>query len=127
MEFRSIADLEQLETLPDDAQILVVDNNTAKRISKANAKFDGGSVTVFKVVEESLQREDGSAVTAQEVYDALMSGPVWVITDDGTLMVMGFMWLDSNGATTDPTDVGVIMIVAGEQQITIGDKSLISK
>lgn len=125
MEFRSITDLEQLETLPDDAQILVVDNNTAKRISKANAKFGGGSVTVFKVVEESLQREDGSAVTAQEVYDALMSGLVWVITDDGTLMVMGFIWRDSNGATTDPTDVGVIMIVAGKQQITIGDKSLI--
>lgn len=51
MEFRSITDLEQLETLPDDVQILVVDNNTAKRISKANAKFGGGSVTVFKVVE----------------------------------------------------------------------------
>lgn len=52
MEFRSIADLEQLETLPDDAQILVVDNNTAKRISRTNAKFGGGSVTVFKMVED---------------------------------------------------------------------------
>lgn len=75
----------------------------------------------------SLQREDGSVVTAQEVYDALMSGPVWVITDEGTFMVRGFMWLDSNGTTTNPADVGVIMIVVGEQQITIGDKSLISK
>ena len=34
MEFRSIASLEELETLPDDAQILIIDNNTAKRISK---------------------------------------------------------------------------------------------
>ena len=52
MEFRSITDLEQLETLPDDAQILIIDNNTAKRISKTNAKFGGGSVTVFNIVEE---------------------------------------------------------------------------
>lgn len=53
MEFRSITDLEQLEALPDDAQILIIDNNTAKRISKTNAKFGGGgSVTVFNLVEE---------------------------------------------------------------------------
>ena len=53
MEIRSITDLEQLEALPDDAQILVIDNNTAKRISKTNAKFGGGgSVTVFNLVEE---------------------------------------------------------------------------
>ena len=52
MGFRSITDLEQLEALPDDAQILVIDNNTAKRISKTNAKFGGGSVTVFNIVEE---------------------------------------------------------------------------
>ena len=52
MEFRSIASLEELETLPDNAQILVIDNNTAKRISKTNAKFGGGSVTVFNIVEE---------------------------------------------------------------------------
>ena len=47
---RSIASLEELETLPDDAKILVIDSGTAKQISKANAKF-GGSVTVFNVVE----------------------------------------------------------------------------
>ena len=52
MEFRSITDLEQLEALPEDAQILIIDNNTAKCISKTNAKFSGGSVTVFNIVEE---------------------------------------------------------------------------
>ena len=52
MDFRSITELEQLEALPDDAQILIIDNNTAKRISKTNAKVGGGSVTVFNIVEE---------------------------------------------------------------------------
>lgn len=52
MEFRNITNLEELKTLPDDAKILVIDTGTAKQISKANAKFGGGSVTVFNVVEE---------------------------------------------------------------------------
>ena len=52
MEFRNITNLEELETLPDDAKILVIDAGTAKQISKANAKFGGGSVTVFTAVEE---------------------------------------------------------------------------
>lgn len=50
MEFRSVANLEELEALPDDAKMLVIDAGTAKQISKSNAKF-GGSVTVFNLVE----------------------------------------------------------------------------
>ena len=52
MEFRNITNLEELKTLPDDAKILVIDTGTAKQISKANAKFGCGSVTVFNVVRE---------------------------------------------------------------------------
>ena len=52
MEFRNVTNLEELKTLPDDAKILVIDTGTAKQISKANAKFGGGSVTVFNVVRE---------------------------------------------------------------------------
>ena len=50
MEFRSITDLEELEALPDDAKVIVVVDRTLKRISKDNAKFGGGNITVFKVV-----------------------------------------------------------------------------
>ena len=49
MEIRSITDLEQLEALPEDAQILVIDNNTAKRISKTNAHFGGGGAGAMVV------------------------------------------------------------------------------
>lgn len=52
MEFRNITNLEELETLPDEAKILVIDSGTAKQISKANAKFGGGSVTVFNMIEK---------------------------------------------------------------------------
>lgn len=56
MEFRSITNLEELDSLPDDAKIIVVDAGTAKQISKSNAKFGGGSVTVFKMVREGSDK-----------------------------------------------------------------------
>ena len=75
MEFRSITDLEQLEALPDDAQILIIDNNTAKRISKTNAHFGGGAGAM--VVTFTLDSTGFSAdKTVEEVTAAMASMPV---------------------------------------------------
>lgn len=49
--FRSVADLEEVAALDDGAYIIVVENGTAKRISKANATF-GGGVTKYILKEE---------------------------------------------------------------------------
>ena len=75
MEFRSIASLEELETLPDDAQILVIDNNTAKRISKTNAHFGGGAgamVVTFTLTQTGISADK----TVEEVTTAMASMPV---------------------------------------------------
>ena len=75
MEFRSIASLEELETLPDDAQILIIDNNTAKRISKTNAHFGGGAgamVVTFTLTQTGLSADK----TVEEVTAAMASMPV---------------------------------------------------
>ena len=75
MEFRSIASLEELETLPDDAQILIIDNNTAKRISKTNAHFGGGAgvmVVTFTLTQTGLSADK----TVEEVTTAMASMPV---------------------------------------------------
>ena len=75
MEFRSIASLEQLEALPDDAQILVIDNNTAKRISKTNAHFGGGAgamVVTFTLTQTGISADK----TVEEVTAAMASMPV---------------------------------------------------
>ena len=75
MEFRSITDLEQLEALPDDAQILVIDNNTAKRISKTNAHFGGGAgamVVTFTYTRTGISADK----TVEEVTTAMASMPV---------------------------------------------------
>ena len=75
MEFRSITDLEQLEALPDDAQILVIDNNTAKRISKTNAHFGGGAgamVVTFTIDSTGISADK----TVEEVTAAMATMPV---------------------------------------------------
>lgn len=50
--FRSVTDLEEVEAIDDGAYIVVIENGTAKQISKANAKFGGGSVTKYVLVKE---------------------------------------------------------------------------
>ena len=78
MEFRSIASLEELETLPDDAQILIIDNNTAKRISKTNAHFGGGGAGAM-VVTFTLTLDSNEILadkTVEEVTAAMASMPV---------------------------------------------------
>ena len=75
MEFRSMTDLEQLESLPDDAQILIIDNNTAKRISKTNAHFGGGAgamVVTFTLTQTGFSADK----TVEEVTTAMASMPV---------------------------------------------------
>ena len=48
--FRSVTGLEEVEALDDGAYIIVIENGTAKRISKANAKFGGGGGSVTKYI-----------------------------------------------------------------------------
>lgn len=96
LEFRSVTDLEEITELSDDDSLLLVSNGTAKQIKKTNAKLGGGATTIYSVDESSEQSAsvspaaaagpghlnlldgDGNAVTAQQVYDAFMSGRVLV-------------------------------------------------
>ena len=48
--FRSVNDLEEVKALDDGAYIIVIENGTAKRISKANANFGGGGGSVTKYI-----------------------------------------------------------------------------
>lgn len=50
IEYKEITQLEKLDELADGSYILVIQDGTAKLISKENAKFGGGSVTIFNLV-----------------------------------------------------------------------------
>ena len=80
--------------------------------------------TAGPTITYTLQKEDGSEVTAQEVYDALMSGPVFLHIEEMYLVPIQWAWVDINSTQDDPTNVGLVMIEAGRIQINIGDTSL---
>ena len=84
---RDITNLEELLEVQDDDKIIVIQNGEAKLISKANAKFGGGTVTVFYGDIYSSSSEpiilvdvNGNPISAQAAYDAVMSGPVYICT-----------------------------------------------
>ena len=84
---RDITNLEELLEVQDDDKIIVIQNGEAKLISKANAKFGGGTVTLFYGDIYSSSSEpiiladvNGNPISAQAAYDAVMSGPVYIYT-----------------------------------------------
>ena len=120
MEFRSIASLEELETLPDDAQILVIDNNTAKRISKTNAHFGGGGAGAM-VVTFTLDSATGLSAdkTVEEVTTAMASMPVIgnLIESNGETSVtmhLGACFPELNGGTGLAPAFGPFIYTAGK-------------
>lgn len=52
IEFRDVTQLEPLEALEDGDYLVVVRDGVAKRISKTNAKFGGGTTTTFYFAAE---------------------------------------------------------------------------
>lgn len=128
MEFRSIASLEEIETLPDDAQILVIDNNTAKRISKTNAHFGGGGagamVVTFTYTGTSLSADK----TVEEVTAAMASMPVIgsvIMTNDGTPVTihLGACFAELNGSTGPTPAFGPFIYKTGKIHGSFGVNS----
>ena len=85
---RDITNLEELLEVQDDDKIIVIQNGEAKLISKANAKFGGGTVTVFYSETFSssskpirLLDANDNPISAQAAYDAVMSGPVYIVSE----------------------------------------------
>ena len=121
MEFRSIANLEEIETLPDDAQILIIDNNTAKRISKTNAHFGGGAgamVVTFTLTQTGFSADK----TVEEVTAAMASMPVIgnVIISTNTLsttMHLGACCLESYASETPTPAFGPFFFDSKESAI----------
>lgn len=81
---RDITNLEELLEVQDDDKIIVIQNGEAKLISKANAKFGGGTATLFYPDPNNgpditrLLDVNGVPISAQAAYDAVMSGPVYI-------------------------------------------------
>lgn len=142
-EFRKITEVEEISELTGDENILISDHGCLKQINKKNAKL-GGGVTVFTVNRSaepqavtdspvavqsdsgvstqeisaySILKEDGTEVTAQEIYDAFMSGLaiLKIIDTQGYLIyghVLSVIAMDESGNPSDGTNAAVIYLSA---------------
>ena len=82
----------------------------------------------------ALKHADGTAVTAQEAYDAFMNTRVLIVHGGNAAEIIGIVWYDNNSAQADPTNVGYVKLMsfAGDNSgtaiiatIKVGDKSLV--
>lgn len=94
---RDITNLEELLEVQDDDKIIVIQNGEAKLVSKANAKFGGGTVTVFYADNNDSSRikrlldVNGNPIGAKTAYDAVMNRPVYInykIVNENTNMFL---------------------------------------
>lgn len=77
----------------------------------------------------TLQHADGTAVTAQEVYNAFTSGIVLLDFGDIAFTALSIMWVDNNGTNNDPNNVGYAELRTANMniRIVVGDESLRGK
>lgn len=68
----------------------------------------------------TLYNQDGVAVTAQEVYDALMAGTVYLRIKNNYVLVTRWCWSDSTGGASDDNNVVAVGVYVGNDEITVG-------
>lgn len=68
----------------------------------------------------TLYNQDGVAATAQEVYDALMAGTVYLHAENAYCLVTKWRWSDSTGGASDDNNVIAVGMDAGGDTITVG-------
>ena len=81
----------------------------------------------------TLKHSNGTAVTAQEAYDAFMNTRVLLVRDKTTYEAINMEWYDTNSTQNDPTNVGYVQLsyvvdssdTAFLNNIKVGDKSLV--
>ena len=81
----------------------------------------------------TLKHSNGTAVTAQEAYDAFMNTRVLIVRDKTTYEAINMEWYDNNSAQTDPTNVGYVKLsyvvdsagTVSISAITVGNASLV--
>lgn len=61
-------------------------------------------------VAKKLKHADGTAITAQEAYDAFMNTRVLIVDRENTHEAIRMVWYDTNSAQADPTNVGFVSL-----------------
>lgn len=73
---------------------------------------------------EVLKHANGTAVTAQEAYDAFMNTRVLIVKGETAYEAIGMVWYDNNSEQTDPTNVSRVnlsYVTKAGSDVVIGD------
>lgn len=68
----------------------------------------------------TLYNQDGVAATAQEVYDALMAGTVYLHEENAYHLVIQWQWFDSTGGASDNNNVVAVGMGTVHGEIIVG-------
>ena len=136
MELRDITKVEKIKELEDNDKVLVNRDGTLRQISKSDAKFGGGQVTIFYFGRTNVAGYEGGGstiyaiykdssatelFTPQEAYDACMNGvvlcyPIGTEQDSGMAVVYiptHLGWQSNNAfGNVDPKNVTAFGCVA---------------
>ena len=83
-----------------------------------------------------LHHADGTAVTAQEAYDAFMNTRVLIVIGNTTQEAVKMVWYDTNSMQDNPDAVGFVRLkyvfegadgTVSLANIEVGDSSLVPK
>lgn len=116
---KNLTQVEEIETLEGNEKIFVNKEGSLKQIKTKNANFGSASITIFYASTTSTSTYIGAKetyylykdssytqpATAQEVYDAFMSGLVLRCINNEFYLVYSLRWVDSEATTTNPTNV----------------------
>ena len=80
-----------------------------------------------------LKHANGTEVTAQEAYNAVMKTRVLIVQGETTYEAISMEWYDNNSAQNDPTNVGYVKLsyvrnsegTASIINIKVGNASLV--
>ena len=114
---RDITNLEELLEVQDDDKIIVIQNGEAKLISKANANFGGGTVTVFYSETSTGSSQfvrlvdiNRNPISAQAAYDAATSGLVYIFIEQAGREIFYVPYMFGT-VKTDAKIVSVVFVV----------------
>lgn len=132
IEFRDVTQLEPLEALEDGDYLVVVRDGVAKRISKADAKFGGGTITTFYANESDMSSGKDintlysdpdltRKITAKQMRDAFFAGPCRISTTQDSSHIQAEVLFIAYDDIKD--SVGAIFVFAsgGMVRVMIGD------
>lgn len=134
MQTKNITSVEEIEALDGTEKLFINSDGTLKQIAPRNANFGGGKVSYFVLAEANATTKatvrastlykdlDYTPVTAQEVYDALVSGVVMVLNMNDQVFTGIALWyaLDSTNKIVTPFDEPAVSTLASSSEPTFG-------